>query len=157
MVMNCHVQQKVKVGKTVCDKASVVPWEVRGLVISTRSSAHTTPLLHELHWLKVPERIQFRLCVLVHHCLHGSAPQYLAETLQLTSDVDSRRRLCCGSTSKLLVPPTRPITLGDRALTVTVAAARAWNALPATIRSASSYMIFRQYFKTFLFKMSFDA
>jgi len=26
-VMNCHVQQKVKVGKTVCDEASVVPWE----------------------------------------------------------------------------------------------------------------------------------
>jgi len=28
VVMNCHVQQKVKVGKTVCDEASVVPWEV---------------------------------------------------------------------------------------------------------------------------------
>jgi len=26
VVMNCHVQQKVKVGKTVCDEASVVPW-----------------------------------------------------------------------------------------------------------------------------------
>ena len=29
VVMNCHVQQNVKVGKTVCDEASVVPWEVR--------------------------------------------------------------------------------------------------------------------------------
>jgi len=28
VVMNCHVQQKVKVGNTVCDEASVVPWEV---------------------------------------------------------------------------------------------------------------------------------
>jgi len=28
VVMNCHVQQKVKVGKTVCDEASVVPYEV---------------------------------------------------------------------------------------------------------------------------------
>ena len=28
VVMNCHVQQKVKAGKTVCDEASVVPWEV---------------------------------------------------------------------------------------------------------------------------------
>ena len=27
-MMNCHVQQKVKVEKTVCDEASVVPWEV---------------------------------------------------------------------------------------------------------------------------------
>jgi len=31
VVMNCHVQQKVKVGKTVCDEASVVPWEVHSL------------------------------------------------------------------------------------------------------------------------------
>ena len=31
MVMNCHVQQKVKVGKTVCDEAGVVPWEVHSM------------------------------------------------------------------------------------------------------------------------------
>jgi len=73
------------------------------LVFLARSSAQTTPLFREIRWLKVQEQIQFRLCVLVHHCLHGGAPQYLAETLQLTSDVDSRRRLCCGSTSTLLV------------------------------------------------------
>ena len=34
--MNCHVQQKVKVGKTVCDEASVVPWEVH-----SRDKVHT--------------------------------------------------------------------------------------------------------------------
>ena len=33
------------------------------LVYSRRTSEHTTPLLRELHWLRVPERIQFRLCV----------------------------------------------------------------------------------------------
>ena len=36
VVMNCHVQQKVKVGKTVCDEASVVPWEVRYGVLRHR-------------------------------------------------------------------------------------------------------------------------
>jgi len=54
------------------------------LVFSARKSEHVTPLLQELHWLKVLERIQFRLCVLVHRCLHGNAPPYLAETLRLT-------------------------------------------------------------------------
>ena len=49
------------------------------LVFSARRPEHITPLLHELHWLKVPERIQFRLCVLTHRCLHGTAPPYLAE------------------------------------------------------------------------------
>jgi len=33
------------------------------LVFSAGKSEHITPLLRELHWLKVPERIQFRLCV----------------------------------------------------------------------------------------------
>jgi len=34
-----------------------------------------------IHWLKVPERIQFRLCVLAYRCLNSTAPSYLAETL----------------------------------------------------------------------------
>jgi len=34
------------------------------LVFSARRSEHITPLLCELHWLRVPEMIKFRLCVL---------------------------------------------------------------------------------------------
>ena len=34
------------------------------LVFPARKYEHTSPLLRELHWLKVPQRIQFRLCVL---------------------------------------------------------------------------------------------
>jgi len=48
------------------------------LVFSARRSEHSTPLLRELHWLRVPGRIKFRLCVLpsdafmdsLHRCLH---------------------------------------------------------------------------------------
>ena len=57
-------------------------------LFSVRRSQHTTPFLRELHWLKIPERIQYRLCVLTHRCPHGTAPPYLAETLQLTTEVD---------------------------------------------------------------------
>ena len=34
------------------------------LVFSARRSERITPLLRDLHWLRVPEPIQFRLCVL---------------------------------------------------------------------------------------------
>ena len=47
------------------------------LVFSASKYSHASPLLLELHWLKVPERIKFRLCVLVYRCLNGSAPSYL--------------------------------------------------------------------------------
>jgi len=47
---------------------------------TTSVLSDTTPLLRELHWLKVLERIQFWLCVLAHRCLHDTAAPYLAES-----------------------------------------------------------------------------
>ena len=43
------------------------------LVFSARRSEHITPLLCELHWLRVPERIKFRLCVLAFRWRHGTS------------------------------------------------------------------------------------
>ena len=73
------------------------------LVFSARKFDHTTSLLCELHWLKVPERIKFRLCVLTHHCLHDMAPCYLAETTHPVSSCASRRHLRSADTSELIV------------------------------------------------------
>ena len=49
-----------------------------GVVTGTRKCDRgLTQLLHtELHWLDVPERV--KLSVMVHRCLNGRAPQYLA-------------------------------------------------------------------------------
>jgi len=58
-----------------------------GWVFSARQSECITPLLRELHWLRVPERVTFRLCILAYCCLQGTAPAYLAESLHRTSDV----------------------------------------------------------------------
>ena len=44
------------------------------LIFAARKSDRITPLLEALHWLKVPERIRFRLCVLAYRCLHSTAP-----------------------------------------------------------------------------------
>ena len=84
------------------------------MYFSARRSDHVAPLLRDLHWLRVPQQIQFRLCVLVYRCLHGTAPTYLADTLCRVADVASRGRLCSASTSQLLVPRTRRTTIGDR-------------------------------------------
>ena len=66
----------------------------------------------ELHWLKVSERIQFRLCVLEYRCLIGTAPSYLAEILHVTADVGSRWRLRSASTSRLLIRGTSTSVIG---------------------------------------------
>ena len=72
----------------------------------------------------------------------------LSETLHSTADVGSRRRLRSASKSTLVIPSTRRTTLGDRAFPVT--AARAWNALRSSVRSASSLLQFRRHLKTAL-------
>jgi len=88
----------------------------------------------------------FRLCVVAYHCVHGTAPAYLADSLRLTSEVAARRRLRSADTTTLLVPPTQRVTFGDRAFPV--AAARAWNSLPAQIRAASPLLSFRRQTKS---------
>jgi len=35
------------------------------LICSARKSEHITPILMDLHWLRIQERIQYKLCVLV--------------------------------------------------------------------------------------------
>ena len=126
------------------------------LVYSRRTSEHTTPLLREhreLHWLRVPERIQFQLCVLAYHCVHGTAPAYLSDSLRPTSEIVGRRCLRSADTTILQVPSTRRATLGDRAFPV--AAARAWNCLPLETRACSSLLTFRRETKSHLFRQSY--
>ena len=124
------------------------------LVFSATKSEHVTPLSEELHWLKVPQRIQFRLYVLAYRCLNGTAPSYLAEP---PPDYrrSSRRRLRGASTSTLVVPSTRRTTLGDRAFPVAAALAR--NALPPSVRSAPSLLQFRRDLKTALSQSSYSS
>ena len=82
-------------------------------IFCTRKHEQITPLLYELHSLKVEERIKFKLCVLTHCCLHGMAPVYLAQAHHRTTDVEASPRLQSADATLLLVPATRRSTLGD--------------------------------------------
>ena len=47
------------------------------LTFTVRRTDHISPLLRDLHWLRVPERVKFKLCVLAnlaYRYLHGTAP-----------------------------------------------------------------------------------
>ena len=62
-------------------------------------------LLHvDLHWLDVPERLQYKLGVTVHLCQQHKAPQYLIDCVTPASDIASRQRLRSASRHQLLVP-----------------------------------------------------
>ena len=40
---------------------------------------HITPVLRELHWLRISDRIIFKVLILTHKAFHGVAPVYLCE------------------------------------------------------------------------------
>ena len=111
-----------------------------------------TPLLRSLHWLRVPERIVFRLAVLVYCCLHGTAPVYLSADLLRVSDVSSRQRLRSATTSALVGCRTQRSTIGDRAFAA--AAPAVWNSLPEDVRASTSLQLFRCQLKSELFRHS---
>ena len=125
------------------------------LTADARKFDHVTPLLMNLHWLHMPVRIQYKLCILVHRCLNGAAPQYLSELIQLLSDADSRRRLRTASTAEVLVLATHRSTIGDHAFTV--AGPYAWNNLPVDLRLSRTFAIFKTYLKSHLFNLSFPS
>ena len=114
-----------------------------------RRYGHVTPLLMDLHWLRVPQRIQYKLSVLMYLSLNGAAPRYLTE-LATTVGSTVRRRLRSASSIDLVMPATRRSTIGDRAFAV--AGPRAWNSLPPAVHT---YNIFKKDLKSHLFGLSF--
>jgi len=109
-------------------------------------------LYSELHWLDVPQRIQFKLGVTVHRYLQGNAPQYLVDCWKSTTDAVSRQRLRSASCHQLIVPRHRCTIFGRRAFTVAGPTAR--NSLPDYLRDPSlSEDTFRRLLKTYLFAL----
>ena len=77
-------------------------------------------LLHtELHRLDVPERVLYKLALMVHRCIHDKAPQYLSNYCAPVSEVASRQQLRSASRRQLLlIQRYRLRTFGRRAFAV---------------------------------------
>jgi hypothetical protein len=116
------------------------------LVFNLRRSDHLTDALICLHWLRVTERIRFKMAVLVYRSLHGSAPSYLANFCAVSS-IPGRRALRSADTTRLDVPRTRCSTIGARSFPV--GGAVVWNSLPLDVTSAPSLPVFRRRLKSF--------
>ena len=74
------------------------------MVLNLRPCDHVTPALLELHWLPIAERIDFKLCLLVHKELVGHAPQYIADLIRPVADLPSRASLRTAHSGDLYVP-----------------------------------------------------
>ena len=111
--------------------------------------AHVSSLLRDrLHWLRVPQRIQYKLCLLTFKALHGMASEYIAELCHRDAGDTARSRLRSSTHGLLQMPFTRT-QFGDRAFAV--AGPQAWNGLPSALRSMESLASIKSMLKTHLF------
>ena len=122
------------------------------VIFHLRSYGRITDALVTLHWLRVAERIKYKIALLTFRVLHGSAPPYLGPLAPVRS-LPGRRSLRSTGTTRLLVPSAKRSTIGDRAFPVAVP--KTWNALPEDVTSSLSEYTLRRQLKTWLFKKSF--
>ena len=109
-------------------------------------------LMHqELHWLDIPERMNYKLGMLTHRCLLGMAPAYLSNCCILVAQVATQRYYTLRCTSSAdRIPRHRLSTFSWRAFAV--AGSTMFSVLPYDLRDpAVSITTFGQSMKTHLF------
>ena len=92
----------------------------------------------DFHWLKIKERICYKILLMVYKCLHQLAPESLCKMITF-SDRD-RRMLLRESRSRS--------RFGDRAFSH--AGPKLWNLLPYPIRNVNEIEVFKKKLKSFL-------
>ena len=119
------------------------------LIFLSRKADHITPLLIDLHWLPVEQRINFKIMLLTYKIINDLAPSYLSNLL-----VPYVPRRALGSADKLLLsqPSYRLKSYGFRAFSI--CAPSLWNKLPINIECSQSVATFKRNLKTYLFRLA---
>ena len=104
--------------------------------ILTRSPRrnHITPVLRRLHWLRISERIIFKILILTYKAFHGVGPVYLCEliTKHEHATVRTRRAQDCFLLSIPPISKTCAVNFFERSFLC--AAQTLWNKLSIDIR-----------------------
>jgi len=119
------------------------------MVSGVRRSEYITPVLQDLHWLPVSQRVVFKTALMVWKCIRGVAPACISDLCVPATANSGRQRLRSAATGTLLVPCAQTAT-GLRSFAVNGPAT--WNRLPPALRSPDlSESAFKRALKTHLF------
>ena len=119
----------------------------RLILVLPRRSRMTDVISTRLHWLDIPARVVFKLCVLAFRCQHGSAPLYLADCFIPVGATKGRSSLRSAATGQLCIPRPKTLTIGPRAFAV--CSPTAWNNLSVDLRDPNiSLSCFRKKLNT---------
>ena len=102
------------------------------IVTLTDKRSDITPVLKNLHWLPLRERLVFKILLLVFHIVNGTSPSY---NKSLIHNYQPSRTLR-SSTSGLLQVPVSKRSWGERAFAH--AGPTLWNSLPQSLKTLMS-------------------
>jgi hypothetical protein len=151
--LDCHNGLLANASAKQLHKLQVLQNDTARLVTQNPRRTRATPLLAQLHWLPVRQRIQFKVLSVVHNAVYQPrAPGYVKELCRPTHS-SSLRTLRSRSNGTLSVPKTKKRS-SDAALCV--AGPRSYNALPQTLRLITHKDSFKCKLKTHLFDVAFN-
>mgnify|MGYP003547058831 FL=1 len=138
------------INTTELNKLQVIQNSLARAITFTSKREHIKPVLQELHWLPIKQRIEFKTCLLTYKSLKNDQPIYLRKILSFPSHTIHTR----STNSNALFPHSATTSMGKKSFSV--AAPRLWNSLPSDTRLAPSITTFRTKLKTHLFKQAFN-
>ena len=121
------------------------------VVLKAPRLSPTEPLLVELHWLPVAQRIKYKLVTLTHIALTTGQPKYLSDLLHRHFPVRHMR----SAQHELLSVPAGRTKMASRAFSH--AAPTIWNSLPDSIKDKISTNSFKSGLKTFMFRSAYGV
>jgi len=109
------------------------------LVNCLRPRDHVMSALRKLHWLPIFQRIEYKLCLLVHKSIVGQAPDCRCRCSIAVSASRSYEEELCRTEDSL-----------------SVATLQAWTRLPTDLKSLHSTPAFKRSLKTFFFRTAYN-
>ena len=104
---------------------------------------HVTPIIKELKWLKIEDKLTYDLCIFTFKICNNLLPEWLF-SFPTTREMNRRNTR---QSSMLFVPRTRN-DMGGRA--ISVRGPRVWNAIPADIQRETTLNGFKNKLKEYL-------
>ena len=122
------------------------------LILKASGCQPCKPLMKQLHWYPISERIKYKAACLCFNCITEQAPTYLSELIQIYKPT---RALRSADDSRILkVPSYKRKTYGYRSFSCFAPAF--WNTLPYNVRHSTTIISFKSSLKFHLFNQYYS-
>ena len=132
------------IDSALLNQLQIIPNSACRTIFGLKKRESVSEHLKRLHWLKVKERIQFKILLLVYKSLNGQSPDYLSELIKYNNISGSRRP----SLTSSMINSSKGNRAFQRCSPIL------WNSIPCDIRQSDNLALFKNKLKTYLYSKS---